>query len=117
MAPFCEARSSVYLERSALGLWGRIQFRRNTPLSELCFSYQTFNNPHSASSGLTGSNPSSASFRRNSETSVPWHMVNMCEYRDKVLPEGQIEAQERSTIKTKKEEDSQLGSQQSSLYS
>ena len=44
-------------------------------------------------------------------------MVNMCEYRDKVLPEGQIEAQERSTIKTKKEEDNQLGSQQSSLYS
>ena len=44
-------------------------------------------------------------------------MVNMCEYRDNVLPEGQIEAQERSTIKTKKEEDSQLGSQQSSLYS
>lgn len=44
-------------------------------------------------------------------------MVNMCEYRDEVLPEGQIEAQERSTIKTKTEEDSQLWSQQSSLYS
>lgn len=44
-------------------------------------------------------------------------MVSMCEYQDEVLPEGQIEAQERSTIKTKKEEDSQLGSQQSSLYS
>lgn len=75
------------------------------------------NNPHSESSGLTESNPSSAPFRRSSETSVPWHMVNMCEYRDEVLPEGQIEAQERSTIKTKTEEDSQLWSQQSSLYS
>lgn len=74
------------------------------------------NNPHSESSGLTESNPSSAPFRRSSETSVPWHMVNMCEYRDKALPEGQIEAQERSTIKTKTE-DSQLWSQQSSLYS
>lgn len=112
------------MKQEALSIWnvqpwvsGQKQFKRNTPFSELCFSYQTCNNPHSASRGLTGSNPSSASFRRNSETSVPWHMVNMCEYRDKVLPEGQIEAQERSTVKTKKEEDSQLGSQQSSLYS
>jgi hypothetical protein len=75
------------------------------------------NNPHSVANGLTGSNPSSGPLRRNSETSVPWHMVSMCEYRDEVLPEGQIEAQERSTIKTKKEEDSRLGSQQSSLRS
>lgn len=44
-------------------------------------------------------------------------MANMCEYREEVLPGGQIEAEEKSTIKTKKEEDSRLGSQQSSLYS
>lgn len=107
MGPFVK-QEALYGKFSP-GSLGRIQFKGNTPLSELCFSYQTFNNPIQHPVAWLDLIPLSTSFRRNSETSVPWHMVNMCEYRDKVLPEGQIEAQERSTIKTKRKKTASWG--------